>query len=81
MDRSWGYNDEEHGRFLAPVVEAVRNVSPDRCMIAIAGEGHLTGTGAAQLGIALSSGSYWGSDFLFRRNDMGGLKRIMEKAV
>lgn len=81
MDRSWGYNDEEHGRFLAPVVEAVRSISPDRCMITIAGEGFVTGKGAAQLGIALSSECYWGSDFLFRYSDIGGLKRIMENAV
>ena len=81
VDRSWGYNDEEHGRFLAPVVEAVRSITPDRCMIAIAGEGFVTGAGAAQLGIALSSGCYWSNDFLFRRSDMSGLKRIMENAT
>ena len=81
MDRSWGYSDEEHGRFLAPVVEAVREITPDRCMMTIAGEGFVTGCGAADLGIALSSQCYWGSDFLFRRSDLNGLKRIMENAV
>lgn len=81
MDRSWGYNDEEHGRFLTPVVEAVRAITPDRCMIANVGAGHLAGKGAAQLGIALSSECYWGSDFLFRGSDVSGLKRIMKNAV
>lgn len=80
MDRSWGYNDEEHGQFLMPVVEAVRNITPDRCMIANVGAGHLTGKGAAQLGIALSSECYWGSDFLFRISDMSGLKKTMKNA-
>ena len=81
MDRSWGYNDEEHGRFLAPVVAAIRDVTPDRCMMTIAGEGFVTGRGAAELGIALSSQCYWGSDFLFRRSDMSRLQRIMENAT
>ena len=81
MDRSWGYSDEEHERFLTPVAEAVRSITPDRCLMAVAGEGFITGTGAAKLGLALSSACHWGSDFLFRRSDMNGLKRIMEHAV
>lgn len=81
LNQSWGYNDEEHGRFLEPVVNAIREVSPQRCLMTIAGEGQVTGEGAAKLGIALSSGCYWGSDFLFRRSDLIRLKPTMERAV
>ena len=77
----YGYNDEDHGRFLAPIVEAVREASPDRCMMAVVGEDTITGKGAAELGIALTSECYWGKDFMFRYSDQNRLKRIMENAV
>lgn len=77
----YGYNDEDHGRFLAPIVEAVREVSLDRCMIAVAGEDSITGRGAAELGIALTSEVYWGKEFLFRYSDQSSMKRIMANAT
>ena len=77
----YGASDEDHSRFLAPIVEAVREVSPDRCMMAVAGEDAITGKGAAELGVALTSEVYRGKDFMFRYSDQKSLKRIMENAT
>ena len=77
----YGANDDDHGRYLAVVAEAVREVSPDRCMMAVVGEGTITGRGAAEIGMALTSECYWGSDFLFRYKDMNVVELIMEKAT
>lgn len=78
----YGANDDDHGRYLSVVADAVREVSPDRCMMAVVGEGTITGRGAAEIGMALTSECYWGgSDFLFRYKDKNGVKRIMENAV
>ena len=77
----YGANDDDHGRFLAVIAEAVWEVSPERCMMAVVGEGDITGSGAAQVGMALTSECYWGSDFLFRYKDQKAVPRIMENAV
>lgn len=77
----YGASDEDHGRFLSPIVEAVREVSPDRCMIAVASESKITGMGATKLGIALTSEVYQGKDFMFRYADQKSMKRIMANAT
>lgn len=77
----YGANDDDHGRYLSVIADAVREVSPDRCMMAVVGEGTITGRGAAEIGMALTSECYWGSDFLFRNKDKNGLERIMANAV
>ena len=77
----YGANDDDHGRYLAVIAEAVRKVSPERCMMAVVGEGTITGKGAAQLGMALTSECYWGSDFLFRYKDKNVVAQIMENAA
>ena len=77
----YGANDDDHGRYLSVIADAVREVSPDRCMMAVVGEGTITGRGAAEIGMALTSECFWGSDFMFRYQDQSGLKRIMENAV
>ena len=76
----YGANDDDHGRYLAVIAEAIREVSPDRCMMAVVGEGTITGRGAAQQGMALTSECYWGSDFLFRYKDKNTVAQIMENA-
>lgn len=81
LEYSWGYNDEDNAGFLAPIVEAVREVSPDRCIMAVVGDGKITGKGAAQLGMALSSDCYWASDFLFRYSDQKHLDKILKNAT
>ena len=77
----YGANDDDHGRYLSVIAEAVREVSPERCLMAVVGEGTITGRGAAEIGMALTSECYWGNDFLFRYKDKNGVKRIMENAV
>lgn len=78
----YGANDDDHGRYLAVIADAVREADPDRCMMAVVGTGTITGRGAAEIGMALTSECYWGgSDFLFRYKDKNGVKRIMENAA
>jgi hypothetical protein len=77
----YGANDDDHGKYLAVIANAVREVSPDRCMMAVVGEDSITGRSAAETGMALTSECFWGSDFMFRYSDQGGLKRIMANAT
>jgi hypothetical protein len=81
FDRYWGASDEAHKNFLAPSVEAVRSVSPDRCMMAVAGEYDITGAGAAELGIALASPCLYGDEFVFHYDRGSYVKPCMEKGV
>ena len=81
LEYSWGYNDEDNAGFLAPIVDGIRESSPDRCIIAVVGDGNITGKGAAQLKMALSSDCYWASDFLFRYADQKHLDKILKNAV
>ena len=81
FDRDWGASDEDHKNFLAPSVEAVRSVSPDRCMIAVVGDCVITGTGAAELGIALASPCLYGEDFVFYYDRNSYVKPCMEKGT
>lgn len=81
LEHSWGRSDEMHARFLTPVVEGIREVSPDRCMMTAVGESHLTGSGAASLGIALVSPCEYGEDLYFPYNRASYVKPTMKKAV
>lgn len=81
FDRCWGYNDEDHSQFLAPSVEAIREVSPDRCMMTDVGEGKITGKGAAELGIALASPCQYGEDFVFAWDRGNYVKTCMKRGV
>lgn len=81
LDESWGGSDEAHKRFLEPVVAAIRDVSPERCLIARVGEGKVTGRGAAELGIALCNSCTWGEDFNFTFSRISYTKPTMKKAV
>ena len=80
LAHSWGRSDEAHAVFLTPTVEGIREVSPDRCMMTAVGESHLTGSGAASLGIALTSPCKWGEDFYFTYARQSYVKPTMKKA-
>ena len=47
-------NDDQYGAFFAPAVKAIREASPDRCIIADVHCGGLKGEKIAQMGVALS---------------------------
>ena len=81
LEHSWGRSDEAHATFLAPTVEGIREVSPDRCMMTAVGESHLKGTGAAGLGIALTSPCKWGENLYFPYNRASYVKPAMEKTA
>ena len=81
FDRCWGASDEDHSRFLAPSVEAIREVSPDRCMMTAVGENDITGRGAAELGIALASPCQYGDDFVFGFDRSSYVKPCMQRGV
>ena len=53
--------ESSYQAFFAPVVEAIREVSPNRCLIAEI-TGRCTGESMAQLGVALSSSARWPGD-------------------
>lgn len=80
LDHAWGGTDEENGAFLAPAVEAIREVSPERCIIAKVGDGAVTGAAIASKGVALASACTWGEDFYFT-DYYSDRKAIMQKAV
>lgn len=83
LDTPWVFagNDDDNGNFLAPVVEAIREVSPDRCMMTTVGERGVTGASVAAQGVALTSDWKWGSDFIFRNAQKSAVKTIMENAT
>lgn len=81
LEHSWGRSDEAHAAFLSPTVEGIREVSPDRCMMTAVGESHLSGSGAASLGIALTSPCEWGEDIYFPYSRASYVKPTMKKAV
>lgn len=56
------WQPKQYGRFFTPVVEAIREVSPDRCIIADM-EGRDAGEDMAALGVALSTQAVWPEDF------------------
>ncbi|MBQ7867061.1 MAG: cellulase family glycosylhydrolase [Clostridia bacterium] len=51
-------SDSQYAAFFGPVVEAIREVSPDRCIIADIHSSGLTGKTMAQMGVALSYHAY-----------------------
>lgn len=51
-------NDDQYAAFFGPAVEAIREVSPDRCIIADIHCGGLTGKTMAEMGVALSYHAY-----------------------
>ena len=81
LEHSWGRSDEAHAAFLAPAVEGIREVSPDRCMMTAVGLDHLTGSGAASLGIALVSPCEWGETLYFPYNRASYVTPSMKTSV
>ncbi len=63
------YSEEEYARFFTPAVEAIREHSPDRCIIADIHSGQLTGESMAKLGVALSYHQYDPRDFCVLTNE------------
>ena len=51
-------NDTQYAAFFGPAVEAIREISPDRCMIVDIHCGGLMGKAAAEMGVALSYHAY-----------------------
>lgn len=51
-------NDAQYAAFFGPAVESIREVSPDRCIIADIHCGGLTGKSMAEMGVALSYHAY-----------------------
>ncbi len=58
----------QYGKFFTPVVEAIREVSPDRCIIADIGGRGDPGEDMAALGVALSTKAYWPEEFHMKEN-------------
>ena len=56
-------NDDQYVAFFTPAVEAIREASPDRCIIADVHCGGLKGEKIAQMGVALSYHAYAPRDF------------------
>lgn len=56
-------NDDQYVAFFAPAVKAIREASPDRCIIADVHCGGLKGEKIAQMGVALSYHAYDPRDF------------------
>jgi len=51
-------SDDQYAAFFGPAVEAIREISPDRCIIADIHCGGLTGKSMAEMGVALSYHAY-----------------------
>lgn len=51
-------NDDQYAAFFGPVVKAIREASPDRCIIADIHSSGLTGKSMAEMGVALSYHAY-----------------------
>lgn len=51
-------SDDQYAAFFGPAVETIREVSPDRCIIADIHSGGLTGKTMAEMGVALSYHAY-----------------------
>lgn len=51
-------SEKQYAAFFTPVVEAIREADPDRCIIADIHSGGLTGESMAELGVALSYHTY-----------------------
>ena len=51
-------SDAQYAAFFGPAVEAIREISPDRCIIADIHSGGLTGESIAEMGVALSYHAY-----------------------
>lgn len=51
-------SDDQYAAFFGPAVSAIREASPDRCIIADIHSGGLTGRSMAELGVALSYHAY-----------------------
>jgi aryl-phospho-beta-D-glucosidase BglC (GH1 family) len=80
LDHAWGSTDEENGTFLAPAAEAIQEESPQRCIMAKAGKGNVSGASIASRGVALTSDCTWGENFYFT-DYYSDRKAIMQKAV
>lgn len=70
-------NDADQGTFLAPVIDAIRAASPDRCIIAQVG--HITGATMAEQGIALSAPCTWPSETYFDYFTKGSAENTMNQ--
>ena len=83
LDTPWVFagNDDDNGNFLTPVVETIREVSPNRCIMTTVGECGVTGASIAAQGVALTSDWKWGSDFILRNDQKSMVKTIMENAI
>lgn len=71
------YNDEDHGAFSAPIIDAIRAASPDRCIIAHVGQ-TADGTTVARQGVALSCATTWPGEFYFDYFTKGNAEKTME---
>lgn len=56
-------SDAQYAAFFGPAVEAIREISPDRCLIADIHSPGLTGVSMAEMGVALSFHEYTPRDF------------------
>ena len=71
------YNDEDHGAFSEPIINAIRAASPDRCIIAHVGQ-TADGTTVARQGVALSCATTWPNEFYFDYFSRGTAEKTME---
>ena len=72
------YNDEDHGAFSKPIIDAIRAASPDRCIIAHVGQ-TADGTTVAQQGVALSTACTWPSETYFDYFSKNAAENTMKK--
>lgn len=73
-------NESQAAELLKPSVEAIRAVSPDRCIIADISFWNATGKDMAKLGVALSADLSANNDFfLIPYSDFTDQKQILEK--
>lgn len=71
------YNDEDHGAFSEPIINAIRAASPDRCIIAHVGQ-TADGTTVARQGVALSCAATWPNEFYFDYFTKGSAEKTMQ---
>lgn len=63
-------SDDQYAAFFGPAIEAIRSISPERCIIADIHCGGLTGTSMAEMGVALSYHAYDPREFCALSNDL-----------
>ena len=61
-------SDSQYAAFFGPAVEAIREISPDRCIIADIHSPGLTGVSMAEMGVALSYHEYSPREFCVLEN-------------